>query len=131
MSNNYKDLEAKLLLEISAGNVSIDDGMKQLRTIQSNQHLNNNTINIKFGKKQNISIYGLQRFPITLYAPQWIKICQLAPDLLKFIIDNENELDWKDTDKIELINKSKEIIEKLQDNVLNDISSSSSLSDNP
>tara|TARA_B100000959_G_C14623757_1_gene477292 strand:- start:166 stop:552 length:387 start_codon:yes stop_codon:yes gene_type:complete len=127
--SNYKDLESKLLLEISAGNVSIEDGMKQLRTIQTNQHLNNNTINIKFGKKQNISIYGLQRFPITLYAPQWIKICQLAPDLLKFIINNENELDWKDTDKIELINKSKEIIEKLQDNVLNDISSSST--DNP
>ena len=46
--SNYKDLESKLLLEISAGNVSIEDGMKQLRTIQTNQHLNNNTIILFF-----------------------------------------------------------------------------------
>lgn len=52
---------------------------------------------IKFGQKQNISIYKLgQRFPATLYAPGWVKLIMNINKLKDFIRDNHADLAWGD-----------------------------------
>lgn len=45
------------------------------------------TLNImmKVAAKGGLSIYGLQRMPITLYASQWEHIVELGPQILEFI----------------------------------------------
>ena len=57
-----------------------------------------NTIRMKVSAKGAISIYGLQRMPVTLYAGQWEKIIDMCKsgDLGTFISDNEAQLTRKE-----------------------------------
>ena len=52
---------------------------------------NKNKISMKVSAKGGISIYGLQRMPVTLYAEQWERIIEICKsgDLGTFIADNE------------------------------------------
>lgn len=56
-----------------------------------------NTVRMKVSTKGAISIYGLQRMPVTLYAGQWEKIIELIGDggLSEFICANEAYLTRK------------------------------------
>ena len=40
---------------------------------------------IKRSAKGGVSVYGLNRFPVTLYKSQWIKLLRMAPIILAFI----------------------------------------------
>ena len=51
---------------------------------------------IRVSEKGGVSVYGLGRFPVTLYKEQWLKLLELADDLRKFITDNEAKLKTKD-----------------------------------
>jgi len=42
-----------------------------------------------------VSVYGLGRFPVTLYQEQWLKLLDLADDLRAFIRDHDAELKKK------------------------------------
>jgi hypothetical protein len=53
------------------------------------------TMQAKVSDKGAVSIYGLQRFPVTLYADQWLAILARKEQLLKFISDNASELKGK------------------------------------
>ena len=57
-----------------------------------------NTIRMKVSQKGAVSIYGLQRMPVTLYAEQWEKIIDMCKsgDLGTFISDNEAILTRKE-----------------------------------
>ena len=49
----------------------------------------------KISDKGAISVYGLGRFPTTLYAQQWQKLLEKADDILEFIEENKEDLSWK------------------------------------
>lgn len=49
----------------------------------------------KVSEKGAVSVYGLGRFPVTLYKEQWLKLLGLADDLRKFIAENESRLKVK------------------------------------
>ena len=51
---------------------------------------------IRVSEKGGVSVYGLGRFPVTLYKEQWLKLLEMAYDLRKFIADNEAKLKTKD-----------------------------------
>jgi len=46
-------------------------------------------------EKGGVSVYGLGRFPVTLYKEQWAKLLDLADDLRAFIKAHEAELKSK------------------------------------
>jgi hypothetical protein len=50
---------------------------------------------LKVTEKGAISIYGLQRFPVTLYASQWEKIIEMTDQLREFIEANKAKLATK------------------------------------
>lgn len=52
-------------------------------------------ISAKVSPKGALSIYGLQRFPVTLYADQWAAILAKSPEILKFIEQNRSVLAGK------------------------------------
>ena len=58
---------------------------------------NKNKISMKVSTKGGISIYGLQRMPVTLYAEQWERIIDICKsgDLGTFISANEAQLTRK------------------------------------
>lgn len=50
---------------------------------------------MKVSEKGGVSIYGLGRFPITLYKSQWVKLLDMADAIRAFIKDNDAKLATK------------------------------------
>ncbi len=53
-------------------------------------------ISLKVSEKGGVSVYGMGRFPITLYKEQWIKLLDMADDLRRFIEENASKLKTKE-----------------------------------
>ena len=52
-------------------------------------------ITMKVSEKGGLSVYGMGRFPITLYKEQWIKLLDMSDDIRAFIAANEDTLKSK------------------------------------
>ena len=50
---------------------------------------------IKVSEKGGVSVYGLGRFPVTLYKEQWTRLLDMADDIRVFIKENEPKLKAK------------------------------------
>jgi hypothetical protein len=50
----------------------------------------------KIGEKGGVSVYGLGRFPVTLYYEQWNRLLGAAEDIKKFMEENKSRLKLKD-----------------------------------
>ncbi len=53
-------------------------------------------VSMKVSEKGAVSIYGLGRFPVTLYQEQWLKLLDLADDIRAFIKEHEGQLKKKE-----------------------------------
>lgn len=54
-------------------------------------------LSLKVSQKGGVSVYGLGRFPVTLYKEQWEKLLDMTDDILAFIQENEAALKTKDS----------------------------------
>ena len=50
---------------------------------------------LKVSEKGGVSVYGLGRFPVTLYKEQWTKLLDMAEEIRAFIAENESKLKTK------------------------------------
>ena len=50
---------------------------------------------IRVSEKGGVSVYGLGRFPVTLYKEQWLKLLTMADEVRAFIAAHESELKTK------------------------------------
>lgn len=53
-------------------------------------------VSMKVSEKGGVSVYGLGRFPVTLYQEQWTKLLDMADDIRGFIKENEPKLKKKE-----------------------------------
>ena len=53
-------------------------------------------LEFKVGEKGGVSVYGLGRFPVTLYYEQWIRLLDTAPRLREFLEQNKSRLKLKE-----------------------------------
>jgi hypothetical protein len=53
-------------------------------------------IRIKVSEKGAVSVYGMGRFPVTLYKEQWLKLLDMAAEIRAFIAANESQLKAKE-----------------------------------
>jgi hypothetical protein len=53
-------------------------------------------ISMKVSEKGAVSVYGLGRFPVTLYQEQWVKLLATADDIKAFIEENRSKLKVKE-----------------------------------
>jgi len=77
--------------------VNLEAEIERLRA--ENQALKtgaNRAVSLKVSEKGGVSVYGLGRFPVTLYKEQWEKLLAMADDLKKFIRDNADKLKVKE-----------------------------------
>ena len=51
---------------------------------------------LKVSEKGGVSVYGLGRFPVTLYKEQWAKLLEMAGEIRAFIAEHEAELKAKE-----------------------------------
>lgn len=53
-------------------------------------------VSLKVSEKGAVSVYGMGRFPVTLYQEQWTKLMDMAEDIRAFIKDNQATLKKKE-----------------------------------
>ncbi|HEX4134148.1 MAG TPA: hypothetical protein VHY84_05955 [Bryobacteraceae bacterium] len=64
-----------------------NESLKQRRT---------GAISMKVSEKGAVSVYGLGRFPVTLYQEQWQKLLGIADEIKAFIDENRSRLKVKE-----------------------------------
>jgi hypothetical protein len=52
-------------------------------------------LSLRVSEKGAVSVYGLGRFPVTLYKEQWLRLLDTAEDIRAFIQNNEAQLKSK------------------------------------
>ena len=77
-----------------------DDDMKaELERLRvENERLKNRQtrgVSLKVSEKGGVSVYGLGRFPVTLYKEQWTRLLDVAEDIRTFIKENDSKLKAK------------------------------------
>ena len=78
---------------------SMEEELARLRA--ENEKLKTNKsakkeITFKVSQKGAVSVYGMGRFPVTLYKEQWERLLDKKDDILEFIKENESDLKTKE-----------------------------------
>ena len=74
------------LARLEAENLALREQMEQRKPGQ---------LRLKISEKGGLSVYGLGRFPVTLYKEQWIRLLEHVDELKKFLQDNDHQLKAK------------------------------------
>ena len=53
-------------------------------------------VSLKVSEKGAVSVYGLGRFPVTLYKEQWEKLLNMSEEIKTFITDHKDRLKTKE-----------------------------------
>lgn len=53
-------------------------------------------VSLKVSEKGGVSVYGMGRFPVTLYKEQWLKLLDMGDDIRRFIAENDARLKTKE-----------------------------------
>jgi len=53
-------------------------------------------LSLKVSEKGALSVYGMGRFPVTLYKEQWLKLLDIGDEIKSFIAANDGMLKTKD-----------------------------------
>jgi hypothetical protein len=86
-----------LSLEVMASEEELRAEIERLRT--ENESLKKparGQISLRVSEKGGLSVYGLGRFPVTLYREQWEKLLGIADEIRNFIRDNDHALKKKE-----------------------------------
>jgi hypothetical protein len=71
--------------------------LEQLRAENAQlKNRDNSDLTLKVSEKGAVSLYGMGRFPVTLYKEQWLRILGKASEIETFIRDNEFRLKSKE-----------------------------------
>ncbi|MCM2321885.1 MAG: hypothetical protein NDJ90_01340 [Oligoflexia bacterium] len=53
-------------------------------------------LSLKISEKGGLSVYGLGRFPVTLYKEQWTRLLDMAEEIRSFLKANDSQLKTKE-----------------------------------
>ena len=70
---------------------SYEDLKAQLAELQKQSgNRRTGSLDFRVGEKGGVSVYGLGRFPVTLYYEQWIRLLDTAKELREFLEENKS-----------------------------------------
>ena len=81
----------EILQKVASGEITPEQAGKLLLT----EAPPGGTLYCKVSEKGAISVYGLQRMPVTLYVEQWTRLLEFADTLKQFMKDNDAKLKRK------------------------------------
>ena len=79
----------EILAQLAAGKLSVDEAAKLLADQDTPKR---GTLYCKVSAKGGMSLYGLQRMPVTLYVEQWDRLLDFADALRAFLKEHDSEL---------------------------------------
>ncbi|MCC6127403.1 MAG: hypothetical protein IT426_20790 [Pirellulales bacterium] len=80
-----REWNAHILSQLAAGKLTQEQALAQLKTAPKS---NGGPLSCKQSEKGGVSVYGLQRMPVTLYAEQWERLLGFADTIREFIKDH-------------------------------------------
>ena len=81
----------EILKKVAAGEITPEEAGKLLMTEAPAR----GTLYCKVSEKGAMSVYGLQRMPVTLYIEQWTRLLEFSDTLKQFMKDNDDKLKRK------------------------------------
>ena len=80
-------------------NETVNEELARLRAENENlkqrQQPRKGELSLKVSQKGALSLYGMGRFPVTLYKEQWLRLLDFSPEIRQFIVEHEGELKTK------------------------------------
>ena len=86
--------KAEILVKLAAGEIPVDEASKLLEKAEQAKR---GSLYCKVSEKGALSVYGLQRMPVTLYVEQWERLLNFADEIRQFMKDHDAELKRKGT----------------------------------
>jgi hypothetical protein len=83
----------EILAKLAAGEIKVDEATKLLEEVDQSKR---GSLYCKVSEKGAVSVYGLQRMPVTLYVEQWTRLLDFSDDLRGFLKDNDAKLKRKE-----------------------------------
>jgi hypothetical protein len=83
----------EILAKVAAGEIPVGEASKLLETAEQAKK---GSLYCKVSEKGAISVYGLQRMPVTLYVEQWQRLLDFADQIRQFMKDHGTELKRKE-----------------------------------
>ena len=84
---------SEILRKLKSGEISEQEADKALDAVEDKKRTG---LYCKVSAKGALSVYGLQRMPVTLYVEQWTRLLGFADELKRFITSHDSELKRKD-----------------------------------
>lgn len=83
----------QILAKLAAGEIQVEEASKLLA---ETEHTERRGLYCKVSPKGAVSVYGLQRMPVTLYAEQWERLLAIGDTVRDFIKEHDKQLNRKD-----------------------------------
>jgi hypothetical protein len=74
---------------------SYDELKAKIAELEKAQGRKRGNLDYKVSEKGGVSVYGLGRFPVTLYYEQWIRLLDQADQIREFMEENKSRLKMK------------------------------------
>jgi hypothetical protein len=88
----------EILAKLASGELKVEEASKLLAAIEQPKRGN---LYCKVSAKGAVSVYGLQRMPVTLYVEQWERLLAFSDDLREFLKEHDAEFKRKGDVKAE------------------------------
>ena len=85
----------EILAKVASGELKIEDASRMLADIEQPKR---GQLYAKVSAKGAISVYGLQRMPVTLYVEQWERLLNFGDEIRQFMKEHDSELKRKQVD---------------------------------
>jgi len=83
-------------LELTAAIIAANGNAAEIQKLLADNRTTTKTENgLKVSEKGAVSLYGLGRFPVTLYASQWLELLDRRDEIMAFMVAHKDELKSK------------------------------------
>lgn len=82
----------EILAKLATGELKVEEASKLLAELDTPKR---GSLYCKVSEKGAVSVYGLQRMPVTLYIEQWERLLDFAEEIRSFLRDNAERLKRK------------------------------------
>lgn len=83
----------EILAKLASGELKVEDASKMLAELETTRR---GSLYCKVSPKGALSLYGLQRMPVTLYVEQWARLLEFSDSIRQFMTEHDSELKRKE-----------------------------------
>ncbi len=84
----------EILQKLASGELAVDAASKLLAELEQPKR---GSLYCKVSEKGAVSVYGLQRMPVTLYVEQWERLLAFGDEIKAFLKEHDSKLKRKET----------------------------------